>query len=80
MADPSSPQSFVVKLEPIRRCHIRIPDHDRPVPAVEYRGEYYSFFRFEADWMTTEKIARRLSERYLITPSARGWAIWTYEY
>jgi hypothetical protein len=71
---------FVIVPSQIRYHHIKIEDFDKPVAAIAYNGYTYSIFRTSSDWAEVVKLCSRLSSAYVITVTAKGWAIWVFEY
>ncbi len=71
---------FVIVPSEIRYHHIKIEDFDKPVAAIAYNGYTYSIFRTSNDWAEVVKLCSRLSTAYVITVTAKGWAIWVFEY
>lgn len=72
--------NFVIVPAEVRFSHIKVEDFDKPVAAINYNGYTYSLFRTSNDWAEVEKITSRLSVAYVITTTAKGWAIWVFEY
>lgn len=63
-------------------CHIQTPDVEARVAAIELDGEYYSFFRVEANQFAALKLASRLQQRKdvpIVTQIPKGYAIWVLE-
>lgn len=73
-------EAYVLEKATMRHCQLRLEGFDKPVAGIEYKGEYYSFFRFLPTWDEAEKIANRLKGTCVITPVKKGWVIWAYEY
>ena len=72
--------NFVIVPAQIQYKHIKVEDLDKPVAAISYNGYTYSLFRTSSDWAEVEKLTNRLSAAYVITVTAKGWAIWVFEY
>lgn len=65
-----------------RNCYISVADEDKPVAAIEFNGQFYSFFKTMPERARAEQIADRLLDkghRVLMTLIPRGQAIWVYE-
>ncbi|CAN1212904.1 hypothetical protein TUMEXPCC7403_22055 [Tumidithrix helvetica PCC 7403] len=81
---PSSSSRFSQALvtQPAQVCyrHLKLEDLDKPVAGLDYEGHTYSFFKAFSDWAETEKVASRMSDRYVITTTKKGWVIWVFEY
>ncbi len=73
-------ETFVLEKGKVRYCHIKLQELDKPVAGIEYKGQFYSFFKFCSDWATAEKVAKRLSDPYIVTATPKGWVIWAHEY
>jgi hypothetical protein len=72
--------SFIILPAEIKYRHIKIDELEKPITAITYNGKTYSLFRASSDWKEVEKITSRLSIDYVITVTAKGWAIWVFEY
>jgi hypothetical protein len=63
-------------------CHIRVPDAEQRLAAIQVSGSYYSFFRIEKDEKRALTLAGKLhhrGDRVLITKIPKGYAIWVLE-
>jgi hypothetical protein len=72
--------NFVILSAELKYRHIKIDELEKPVTAITYKGKTHSLFRTSSDWKEVEKITSRLSASYIITVTAKGWAIWVFEY
>ena len=72
--------NFVILSAEIKYRHIKVDELEKPITAITYKGKTYSLFRAISDWKEVEKITSRLSIAYVITVTAKGWAIWVFEY
>ncbi|OIP74913.1 MAG: hypothetical protein AUK48_08790 [Oscillatoriales cyanobacterium CG2_30_44_21] len=72
--------NFVIVPADVKHKHIKVEDLDKPVAAISYNNYTYSLFRTSNSWIEVEKLTSRLSVAYLITVTAKGWAIWVFEY
>jgi hypothetical protein len=79
---PTNQFSQVLITQParVKYCHIKLDELDKPVAGLTYEGHSYSFFKSISDWAETEKVASRMSDRYVITATRKGWVIWVFEY
>ena len=66
--------------EDIEAIRDKVDELEKPITAITYKGKTYSLFRASSDWKEVEKITSRLSIAYVITVTAKGWAIWVFEY
>jgi hypothetical protein len=71
---------FVILPTQVRHCHVQLADLDKPIAAIEYESHTYSIFRACMTWAEVEKITNRLSSKYLITVTKKGWIIWVFEF
>jgi hypothetical protein len=71
---------FVILPAQVRHCHVQLPDLDKPIAAIAYENHTYSIFRACSTWVEVEKISSRLSSKYLITVTKKGWVIWVFEF
>jgi hypothetical protein len=65
-----------------RTCHIRIPDEEESLAAIQVEGRYYMLIRVVQDRKSLIKISERLtaqSRDYRVTPNPKGYAIWVLE-
>jgi hypothetical protein len=76
----SNADSFVILPALVRHRHIQLPDLDKPIAGLEYENHSYSIFRACAQWAEVEKITSRLSSKYIITATKKGWVIWVFEF
>jgi len=76
----SNAENFVILPASVRHRHIQLPDLDKPIAGLEYENHSYSIFRACAEWAEVEKITSRLSSKYIITMTKKGWVIWVFEY
>jgi hypothetical protein len=72
--------SFVAQASRVRYRHLKLEDLDKPVAGLDYEGHTYSFFKVLANWLEVEKVTNRMSDRFVITATKKGWAIWVFEY
>ncbi|MEI6329499.1 MAG: hypothetical protein WCP16_09725 [Pseudanabaena sp. ELA645] len=72
--------NFLIVPAEIKYRHIKIDELEKPITAIIYKDKTYSLFRASSDWKEVEKITSRLSATYVITVTAKGWAIWVFEY
>ncbi len=63
-------------------CHILVPDLPKPVGAIAYEGQFYSYFRCYPDVDAVQRAAARLIARgdlILLTQVRRGLILWVFE-
>ena len=63
-------------------CHIRLPDEERRLPAINVDGKYYSLAKVVKDPQKALEICNRLARRghaTVITTLTKGSAIWRFE-
>ncbi|MEB3335887.1 MAG: hypothetical protein VKJ46_00370 [Leptolyngbyaceae bacterium] len=66
----------------VKRCHAQVPDLDRPVPAIAYRKQFYSFVKSFPSLEAAERVAQRLlasGDSVILTRIARGVVLWAWE-
>lgn len=69
-------------MKDVRRCHVTIPDMDKPVGAVFYNNSYYSYVMAYTKKDAAHRGAHRLSQkgnRVLLTRTPRGLILWVAE-
>ncbi|AFY72190.1 hypothetical protein Syn7502_00015 [Synechococcus sp. PCC 7502] len=71
---------FVILPAQVRHRHVKLPDLDKPIAALDYENHTYSIFRVCTTWAEVEKIINRLSSQYVITVAKKGWIIWVFEF
>ncbi|KGF72829.1 hypothetical protein DO97_03575 [Neosynechococcus sphagnicola sy1] len=72
----------LLQTQEVKRCHIYLPETPRPMGAVFYRGQFYSYVRFFPSVEGMERAALRLRERshtVLVTSSTKGFVLWAME-
>jgi hypothetical protein len=65
-----------------RSCHVRVPDAEDRLAAIEVSDRYYSFFRLIRDSQKALQIAAKLvyrGDEVMITRTTKGDVIWIYE-
>jgi hypothetical protein len=63
-------------------CHIVLPDEDKPVSAVRYGNQFFSYFRAYNSIETVQKDAARLmsrGDRVVLTQVRKGLVLWVFE-
>lgn len=63
-------------------CHIRVPDLEKPVPAILVDQDYYSFFKAVKGGEKTLEIVAKLGKNgdsTAITKTANGYVVWVRE-
>lgn len=84
------PSSSLMAVQPIvlesrseyRACHIRVPDQEHRLAAIQVADQYYSFFKTAKDKDQALQVAARLALRgdpSVLTKAAKGYAIWVLE-
>ncbi len=83
-----SPGGGVFYLTPVlerssfRGCHIRLPDTPKPLSAIIYKGNYYSYVRCFPDLDSAQRGAGRMIERgniVVLTQTGKGLVLWVFE-
>jgi hypothetical protein len=65
-----------------RSCHIVLNDTGERMPAIQFDGEYYSFFRSVPDKQRALELGSKLQNRghaAVITKTPKGFVVWAYE-
>jgi len=65
-----------------RSCHIVLSDTGERMPAIQFEGEYYSFFRSVTDKQRALELASKLQNRghsAVVTKTPKGFVVWAYE-
>lgn len=80
----SSPTSLKIldSRNQYRSCHIRVPDQDKRLAAIQVGEKYYSFFKVVKDTQQAQEIYTRLARRgdeTVVTKTVKGLAIWVWE-
>jgi hypothetical protein len=66
-------------------CHVRLPDEERPVPAIGVSNKFYSYFKFVRTAAEALKLLGKLSLRNnalaitSLANTAQGYGIWVVE-
>ena len=69
-------------IKDLRRCHIVVPEIEKPVGAVFYNNSYYSYIMAYTDDAAAHRGAHRLNKkgnRVLLTRTPRGLILWVAE-
>lgn len=77
-----APTIIIQSRSQYKPCHINVPDLERPVPAISFGQEYYSFFRAVPNAEKTFEIIAKLSkigENTVITKVPKAYIIWVLE-
>lgn len=78
----SSSKIPVLSGKTVKSCHVIVPDLPKPVAAIAYAGEFYSYFRCYQDVTAVQRAAVRLisrGDRILLTQVRRGLILWVLE-
>ncbi|MDX2096725.1 MAG: hypothetical protein SFW36_03030 [Leptolyngbyaceae cyanobacterium bins.59] len=73
---------LVLEANAVKRCHVQVPDLPRPVAAIAYRKQFYSYVKSFPENEAAEKAARRLlakGDSVILIPSPKGMALWAWE-
>ncbi len=73
---------LVLDVKTVKRCHARVPDLDRPVPAIAYHKMFYSFVKSFPNMQVAQQAAQRLIARgdsVILTHVATGVVLWAWE-
>jgi hypothetical protein len=65
-----------------RSCHIVLPDEPKPLSAVRYGNQFFSYFRAYTSIETVQKEAARLiarGDRVVLTQVRKGLVLWVLE-
>lgn len=65
-----------------RTCHIRVPDLEQRLSAIQTGQEFYSFYRVFQDPQKLLSVVAKLGnrgDRMAITQSSRGYTLWVLE-
>jgi hypothetical protein len=63
-------------------CQIQVPDLDKPLTGITYRGSLYSLLRIVRDEKQAQDLSQRLykkGNRCLISSSPYGYSVWVLE-
>ncbi|MFM6192613.1 MAG: hypothetical protein ACKPEN_12045 [Planktothrix sp.] len=77
-----APTKIIQSQSQYRTCQIKVPDLEKPVPAVCVDQEYYSFFKAVETADKTLEIVAKLGnggDSTVITKTPKGYAIWVKE-
>ena len=64
------------------RCHLSLPDEATPIAGINFKGDYYSFFKVVPTLDRTNQLVDRLvsrGSRAVVTTIPKGFCIWVYE-
>ncbi|MEB3356104.1 MAG: hypothetical protein VKK04_05210 [Synechococcales bacterium] len=64
------------------RCHVIIPDMPKPISAVVYEGQFYSYVKLFKDLESAQRGAKRLTEKgnkVILTRVRKGLVLWILE-
>jgi len=78
----SSTNIPVLNGKTVKRCHITAPDLPKPVAAIVYKDDFYSYFRCYKDVASVQRVAARLigrGDRILLTQVRKGLILWVLE-
>jgi len=81
-SDSPAPTKIIQSRSQYHPCHIRVPDLERPVPAIRVGREYYSFFKAVQSAEKTLKITAKLGnlgEDTVITQTPKAYIVWVKE-
>ncbi|MGF1499098.1 MAG: hypothetical protein ACFB8W_20065 [Elainellaceae cyanobacterium] len=64
------------------RCHVIVPDMSKPIGAVIYDGQFYSYVKLFRDLDAAQRGARRLAQKgnkVILTRVRKGLVLWVLE-
>lgn len=80
---PSSmPPHLLESRSQYRSCHIVLIDTGERLPAIQFDGEYYSFFRSVPEQQRAIELGNKLQNRghaAVITKTPKGFVVWAFE-
>jgi hypothetical protein len=65
-----------------KSCHVLLPDEDKPLSAVRYGNQFFSYFRAYTSVEAVQKDAARLiarGDRVVLTQVRKGLILWVFE-
>ncbi|MBM0743527.1 hypothetical protein JOY44_18235 [Phormidium sp. CLA17] len=85
----NSPEGYVVgqvatiiNRKLFKNCHITLPDLSSPISAIQYQGNFYSYFRYFPTLETAQRVAGRLGNNgnvVVLTQIPKGLVLWIFE-
>jgi hypothetical protein len=73
---------LILEQKAVKRCHIYLPDTPKPVSAILYKGQFYSYVKFFPSSEAAQRAAERLILRgnpVILTRIAKGLVLWVLE-
>jgi len=64
------------------RCHLSLPDEATPIAGINFKGDYYSFFKVVTTLDRANQLVDRLvnkGSRAVVTSIPKGFCIWVHE-
>ena len=64
------------------RCHLSLPDEATPIAGINFKGDYYSFFKVVVTLDRANQLVDRLvsrGSRAVVTSIPKGFCIWVHE-
>lgn len=80
--NPSPNAALILDHKQVRTCHVVLPDVSKPVGAIAFNNQFYSYVKFyptlESAQRASERMAK-LGNRVVLTTIPKGLVLWVFE-